>query len=53
MLSAISTVATASVSPMERRRGAQSSCGSPISVSAMGAAISTPSVSPAHQVHQV
>ena len=57
---ATSTVITASNAvvasrgrPTVMRRGAQVARGRPITVSTMGVPISTPSVSPAHQVHQV
>ena len=57
---ATSTVATASSPvvtsrgrPTVMRRAAQASRGRPIRVSRIGAPISTPSVSPTHQVHQV
>ena len=46
-------VATSSGKPSVRRRASQSARGRPIKVSTIGAAISTPSVSPPHQVHQV
>jgi hypothetical protein len=50
MPAAMIPVATARVMPTVIRRGAQSTRGRPTSVSVIGAPISTPSVSPAHQV---